>query len=66
MDAITGAIGRTGYAIADNIIGFDDGVDTFGERLGSGLRETGEGVGSGFIKGIEGAGLQQLLHQITF
>ena len=56
VDAITGAIGRTGYAIADNIIGFDDGVDTFGERLGSGLRETGEGAASGFIKGIEGAG----------
>ncbi len=56
VDAVTGAIGRTGYAIADNIIGFDDGVDTFGERLGSGLRETGEGVGSGFIKGLEGAG----------
>ena len=56
VDAITGAIGRTGYAIADNIIGFDDGVDTFGERLGSGLREAGEGVGSGAIKAAEGIG----------
>ena len=56
VDAITGAIGRTGYALADNIIGFDDGVDTFGERLGSGLREAGEGVGSGVIGAVEGAG----------
>ncbi len=56
VDAVTGAIGRTGYAIADNIIGFDDGVDTFGERVGSGFREAGEGVGSGAIKAAEGIG----------
>ncbi|MEL0120848.1 MAG: hypothetical protein VXB01_18075, partial [Opitutae bacterium] len=67
IDAITGAIGRTGYALADNIIGFDDGVDTFGERLGSGLREAGEGVGSGVIGAVEGAGTSvALIPDIAF
>ena len=56
LDYVTEKVGQLGYAAADNIIGFDDGVDTFGERLGEGVGNVALGVGSGVTKAIEGAG----------
>ena len=55
IDFITEKAGQLGYAVADNIIGFDDGVDTLGERLGEGVGNVALGVGSGATKAIEGA-----------
>ena len=37
------------YEIADNVIGFDDGFDTFGERITKPIGEAGEGLVSGVI-----------------
>ena len=56
IDFLTEKAGQLGYAVADNIIGFDDGVDTLGERLGEGVGNVALGVGSGVTKAIEGAG----------
>ena len=56
VDYVTEKLGQVGYAVADNIIGFDDGVDTTGERLGSAVGNIAEGIGAGFFGAIEGAG----------
>ena len=44
------------YEIADNVIGFDDGFDTFGERITKPIGEAGEGLVSGVIGIGEGIG----------
>jgi len=56
VDYVTEKLGQVGYAVADNIIGFDDGVDTTGERLGSAVGNVAEGIGAGFLGAVEGAG----------
>lgn len=40
--------------VKDNVIGVDDGVDSFGERLGSTLNDTGKSLISGVGEGIMG------------
>ena len=57
------------YALADNVLGIDDGVDTFGEGVGRGITNIGktagdiaQGVGSGIVAIPEGvAGLATTL-----
>lgn len=38
-------------AIGDNVIGFDDGVDSFGERLGRGINDAIPAAGAGLARG---------------
>jgi len=67
VDYVTEKLGQVGYAVADNIIGFDDGVDTTGERLGSAVGNVAEGIGSGFLGAVEGVGTTvALLPDVAF
>ncbi len=56
VDYVTEKLGQVGYAVADNIIGFDDGVDTTGEKLGSAVGNIAEGIGAGAVGAVEGVG----------
>ena len=56
VDYVTEKLGQLGYAVADNIIGFDDGVDTTGEKLGSAVGNIAEGIGAGAVGAVEGVG----------
>ena len=56
VDYVTEKLGQVGYAVADNVIGFDDGVDTTGEKLGTAVGNVALGIGSGFLGAIEGVG----------
>lgn len=38
-------------ALGDNVIGFDDGVDSFGERLGRGINDAIPAAGAGLARG---------------
>ena len=49
IDYVTEKAGQLGYALADNVIGFDDGVDTLGERTAKTMNEMGQGFGSGVV-----------------
>lgn len=49
-------IGNLGYSLLDNVVGFDDGFDSAGERLGRQIRQdpvgTAKAVGSGIAGGV--------------
>ena len=51
--------GNLGYSLLDNVIGFDDGYDTTGEKLGRAFRQdpmgTAKAVGGSVLDGVIGA-----------
>lgn len=51
--------GNLGYSLLDNVIGFDDGYDTTGEKLGRAFRQdpmgTAKAVGGSVLDGVMGA-----------
>lgn len=41
-------------ALGDNVIGFDDGVDSWGERAGRQINDAGSAMGAGISRGVTG------------